>query len=122
MTEPGYFHGSRLRCLILRFKAIIECFSECSSKMNIQNQTIESELAANIIAIEELALMQGKNQRLIGLDLGSKTIGIALSDGMLSIATGKTTIKRTKFTKDVEVLISLINQYDVFGLVMGMPF
>ena len=90
--------------------------------MNIQNQTIESELAANIIAIEELALMQGKNQRLIGLDLGSKTIGIALSDGMLSIATGKTTIKRTKFTKDVEVLISLINQYDVFGLVMGMPF
>ena len=76
----------------------------------------------NIIDIEDLATLQGKNQRLIGLDLGSKTIGVALSDGMLSIATGKVTIKRTKFTKDAESLIGLAKQYDVFGLVMGMPF
>lgn len=90
--------------------------------MNISAHTSENNLPENIIDIEDLATLQGKNQRLIGLDLGSKTIGVALSDGMLSIATGKVTIKRTKFTKDAESLIGLAKQYDVFGLVMGMPF
>ena len=90
--------------------------------MTISAHSSENNLPDNIIDIEDLAALQGKNQRLIGLDLGSKTIGVALSDGMLSIATGKVTIKRTKFTKDAEILIALAKDYDVFGLVMGMPF
>jgi len=40
----------------------------------------------NIITIEELAILHQPGQRLFGLDLGSKTIGIAVSDGLLSVA------------------------------------
>lgn len=60
-------------------------------------------------------------QRLLGLDLGSKTIGIALSDVMLTIATPMETIRRTKFTKDAERLLSIIAEQNVGGLILGLP-
>lgn len=60
-------------------------------------------------------------QRLLGLDLGSKTIGLALSDVMRTIATPMETLKRTKFTKDAEQLITIIREQDVGGLVLGFP-
>ncbi|MGJ4855611.1 Holliday junction resolvase RuvX [Labrys sp. La1] len=59
--------------------------------------------------------------RLFGLDLGTKTIGLALSDVMLTIASPLETIRRTKFTADAEQLLALAARHDVGGLVLGYP-
>jgi len=76
---------------------------------------------ANVIDIETLATRIGKNQPLIGLDLGTKTIGIAVSDLSLTIATARTTIRRTKFTKDVAELLELADGENALALVLGLP-
>ena len=75
----------------------------------------------NIITVEELLEKHKRGQRLLGLDLGTKTIGIAVSDGMLSVASSLETIKRTKFGKDVERLKVLVQENGVFGFVLGLP-
>ncbi len=62
-----------------------------------------------------------KNCRLMGLDLGSKTIGIAVSDVGQSIATPVTTIKRTKFSKDILELEKLIKEFEIGGYILGLP-
>ena len=62
-----------------------------------------------------------KSERLLGLDLGSKTIGIALSDVMRTVATPMETIRRVKFTKDAERLLTIIREQNVGGLVLGLP-
>ena len=59
--------------------------------------------------------------RLMGLDLGTKTIGLALSDVERRIATPLETIKRVKFTPDVERIKDLVARYEVGGLVFGLP-
>lgn len=59
--------------------------------------------------------------RLMGLDLGSKTIGIALSDPLQNQSTPLKTLKRKKFTKDIEELGQIIKDYDVCGYVLGYP-
>ena len=72
--------------------------------------------------ITDLASLASPGQKLMGLDLGSKTIGIAFSDVRLTIATARTTLKRTKFTQDAEELLSLARNENVFAIVIGMPF
>ncbi|MEM9329705.1 MAG: Holliday junction resolvase RuvX [Pseudomonadota bacterium] len=57
----------------------------------------------------------------MGLDLGTKTIGIAFSDTRLSIATARKTLHRTKFSKDASVLIELIKDENVFSIILGLP-
>ncbi|WP_454184620.1 Holliday junction resolvase RuvX [Parvibaculum sp. MBR-TMA-1.3b-4.2] len=57
----------------------------------------------------------------MGLDLGTKTIGLALSDVSLFVASPLETIKRTKFTADAERLLALATQYEVAALVVGLP-
>ena len=59
--------------------------------------------------------------KLLGLDLGTKTIGIAIADGMRYSATPLETIKRTKFTQDAERIIQLIAENDAVGIVIGLP-
>ncbi|MEA1833844.1 Holliday junction resolvase RuvX [Methylobacterium durans] len=59
--------------------------------------------------------------RLIGIDLGTKTIGLALSDLGRTIATPLETIQRVKFTQDATRLKLLCGQHAVGGLVMGLP-
>jgi|TARA_R110002096_G_scaffold428927_1_gene641239 putative pre-16S rRNA nuclease len=73
------------------------------------------------IEINQLSSTLKKGQRLLGLDLGSKTIGIALSDIMRTVATPMETIRRTKFTKDAERLLNIIAEQNVGGLVLGLP-
>jgi len=58
---------------------------------------------------------------LIGLDLGTKTIGIAVSDTFRSVASPIETIKRTKFTVDAQAIIAHITKRDIGGLVLGLP-
>ncbi|WP_411838488.1 Holliday junction resolvase RuvX [Paracoccus sp. ME4] len=58
---------------------------------------------------------------LAGLDLGTKTIGVAVSDGMRGVASPLTTIRRTKFTQDAQALLALIAERGLAGLVLGLP-
>lgn len=67
-----------------------------------------------------LALLP-REGRLIGLDVGTRTIGIAVSDVLRSVATPQRTIGRTKFTRDGQELVKLITQQQAAGLVVGLP-
>jgi putative Holliday junction resolvase len=62
-----------------------------------------------------------KTGTLIGLDLGTKTIGIAISDTTQMIASPVETIARNKFKVDAERLLTLIAEYNVVGIVLGLP-
>jgi putative pre-16S rRNA nuclease len=59
--------------------------------------------------------------RIMGLDLGTKTIGVAISDGMRYSATPLETIKRTKFTADAIRLDELIAQNAIVAIILGLP-
>jgi putative Holliday junction resolvase len=59
--------------------------------------------------------------KLLGLDLGTRTIGVAISDGMRYSATPLETIKRQKFTADANRLVELIAENQAVGIVVGMP-
>lgn len=59
--------------------------------------------------------------RLIGIDVGSKTLGLALSDALRTIASPLTTLKRRKFSSDVEQLLNLVSQHNIQGWVIGLP-
>ncbi len=74
-----------------------------------------------LVEIEEIKSHMKVGQRLLGLDLGSKTIGVALSDTLCNIATAMEIIRRTKFTKDAERLITIISEQNVGGLILGFP-
>ncbi len=67
-----------------------------------------------------LATLPGSG-KLMGLDLGTKTIGVAISDGLRYSATPIETIRRKKFTADAERLLVLIAENNVTGIVIGMP-
>jgi putative Holliday junction resolvase len=69
--------------------------------------------------LHDMVLEQG--QRLMGLDVGSKTIGVALSDLGRTIATPNVTIRRRKFKADAALLRGLIEEHEVGGLVIGLP-
>ena len=73
------------------------------------------------IPIETLAERLQPPMRLAGLDLGTKTIGIALSDPGLKIATPFDTIRREKFCKDAKALLAICGQQNVGGLILGLP-
>ncbi|HEU0283681.1 MAG TPA: Holliday junction resolvase RuvX [Sphingomicrobium sp.] len=59
--------------------------------------------------------------RLAGLDVGTKTIGLAVCDAGWSFAGPSETIRRTKFTNDLRQLEALVRMQDVKGLVVGLP-
>jgi putative Holliday junction resolvase len=60
-------------------------------------------------------------KRLMGLDVGTKTIGLALSDTRRVIATPLETIRRRRFSEDIAHLFALIDTHEVSGLVIGLP-
>ena len=61
------------------------------------------------------------NNSLIGLDLGTKTIGVAVSDTILSVATPIKTIKRKKFSADADQLLGIISIKNCCGVIVGLP-
>lgn len=76
----------------------------------------------SVISIEDLPRLIGAEARLLGLDVGSKTIGMALSDVTRSIATPFDTIRRTKFTMDAKTISEVIESNRVGAVVIGLPF
>lgn len=61
------------------------------------------------------------HKRVIGIDAGTKTLGLALSDVTRTIASPLLTIARTKFSKDIEQLLAIAAEHAVAGFVLGFP-
>lgn len=78
--------------------------------------------AAPPLPIEDLPARLQRDARLLGLDVGTKTVGLALSDVTRSIATPYETIRRTKFTADATAIAAIAAKEGVGALVIGMPF
>ncbi len=76
-------------------------------------------MAISTVADLKNGLEPGK--RLLGLDLGTKTIGLAVSDAGLIVASPLEVVRRTKFTADAEALKLIIDEHDIGGLVFGLP-
>ncbi len=74
-----------------------------------------------VLSLEQIATALPANRRLMGLDVGSKTIGLALSDALLGLASPLETIRRNKFTADAQHLLQLADRYEVGGLIVGLP-
>ncbi len=71
--------------------------------------------------IEDFKAAVAPGQRLIGLDLGTKTIGVALSDTMRTVATPMVVLKKAKLKEDVAALQAIIDEHGVGGIVLGLP-
>lgn len=76
---------------------------------------------AVLVGLQDLRASLASASRLIGLDLGEKTIGIALSDTLLTVASPLMTRKRTKFAEDFAALNALMAEHGAGGLVIGLP-
>ncbi|RED50911.1 Holliday junction resolvase RuvX [Aestuariispira insulae] len=74
-----------------------------------------------IVEIYDLASHVTKGKRLLALDLGEKTIGMAVSDPAFRVGSPLDTIRRKKFTTDVEQLEAVIAEKNIGGLVIGLP-
>jgi putative Holliday junction resolvase len=74
-----------------------------------------------VVNLMNLKASLAPGARLLGLDLGSKTIGLAISDSRLRVASPLTTIRRAKFAADVRALGGLIAERGIGGLVIGLP-
>lgn len=74
-----------------------------------------------LINIEELAKLIETNGTIAGLDLGTKTIGIAVSDNGLVLAHPRQLIRRTKFTNDANELVARFQAENVTAIVIGYP-
>ena len=75
----------------------------------------------SIVTLSDLRSHLAPGARLLGLDLGEKTIGLALSDTRLTVATPLEILKRGKFSDDAAKLEELIGKHGVGGLVVGLP-
>ena len=71
--------------------------------------------------LEPLAASLPPKGRLLGLDIGTKTIGLALSDVERRIASPLETIRRTKFSADAGVLMKRVREFEICGLIVGLP-
>ncbi len=71
--------------------------------------------------IEVLVGQIGTIGSLMGLDFGTKTIGVAISDRLQSVGTPRETIKRKKFGVDADAIDRLIAENEVVGIVLGLP-
>lgn len=71
--------------------------------------------------LKDIADRVPEKTRLMGLDLGTKTIGIAISDEGQSIATPLKTIERSKFATDIKAIAKIVSDYEIGGFVFGWP-
>ena len=72
-------------------------------------------------AIEDFAAALPRTGAIAGLDLGTKTIGVAVSDGLRSVASPLLVIRREKFTLDAQALLKIVADRALVGIVLGLP-
>lgn len=77
-------------------------------------------MTSNLVALDQFLALP-EHARLLGLDLGTKTIGLALSDVERRIATPLETIQRIKFKQDAAALLKIAEKHAIAGLVIGLP-
>jgi putative Holliday junction resolvase len=78
-------------------------------------------MPARLCEVEDLPAALAPNARLIGVDLGEKTIGLALSDVNRTIASPLETLPRTKFRSDAAALLRIAERHGAGGFVIGLP-
>ena len=71
--------------------------------------------------IVEIMAQSRKTLAWMGLDLGTKTIGVAVSDRLLSSATPLHTVRRKKFSADAQALLDVITNRDIGAIILGLP-
>ena len=74
-----------------------------------------------VIDLPDVSTILAPGARLAGLDLGTKTIGLAVSDLGLTISNPRPVIRRTKFTKDAEALCGFFRNEGVVAAIIGLP-
>jgi putative holliday junction resolvase len=74
-----------------------------------------------VVELTELPALLPRHAPVMGLDLGEKTIGVAVSDTSLTIASPMELIRKVKFTKDAETLFALMATRGAAGIVIGLP-
>ena len=84
---------------------------------NRQNQ----QSGAPLREVGDFAAALGQGVRVMGLDVGSKTLGLALSDATRSIASALVTLRRSRLADDLRQLLDLAAHYGVGGFVVGLP-
>ena len=93
-------------------------------KLFLKNMSLCVERRDIAMAVETISKIKAElaqGRRLLGLDVGSKTVGLALSDVTLTVATPYQTLRRGKFTDDAPRLRVIIEDEGVGGLVIGLP-
>ena len=70
---------------------------------------------------DDFAAALPRTGALMGMDLGDKTIGLAVSDGLRGVASPLETVRRKKFGVDADRLITLLNEREIGGVVLGLP-
>ena len=78
-------------------------------------------MAAPIVAVADAGALLPPRGSLLGLDIGTKTIGVATSDADRRLATGVETIARKTFTADAQRLLALAGERQCAGFVLGLP-
>jgi putative Holliday junction resolvase len=78
-------------------------------------------MPTSILPLIEAAMLWPQRGALVGLDLGTKTIGVAVSDPDRRLATGVETIQRTTFTMDAARLLAIADERNAAGFVLGLP-
>ncbi len=74
-----------------------------------------------VIELSQLRAALAAGKRVLALDLGEKTIGVAISDATLTVATPVEIIRRTKFTADAERLAAIVRDREAGAFVLGLP-
>jgi putative Holliday junction resolvase len=92
------------------------CYRQPTSRTAMSRTAMSS----NVVPLEAFLALPD-HARLLGLDLGTKTIGLALSDVERQIATPLETIKRVKFSLDAVALLKIAEKHAVAGLIIGLP-
>jgi putative holliday junction resolvase len=81
----------------------------------------EASRASPVLALEEFHAALAGGARLIGIDVGTKTLGLALSDVLRTVASPLETIRRRKFSLDAARLLELAAEHRIGGFVIGLP-
>lgn len=83
--------------------------------------TAGQQTSSTILQLEAFAVSLPRSARIIGIDVGSKTLGLALSDATRSIASALTTVRRSRLAEDLRQLLDVAARYEAGGFVVGLP-
>lgn len=114
-------------CGIKVIREIIRSIEACRQEVTSRNDSYAFtrsraiSCAMSILSIEEFGISVQQGTRVMGLDVGTKTVGVALSDVLHMIASPLETVKRKKFRDDSARLSAIAEEHEVGGILLGLP-